>query len=362
MNEEAKAKIKELVEEAKNILLLVEPSAEETELLSRHALKNTLEQADKKLFLLPEPPKDFENKFSSLIAQYQKPAGTNGLKITIPKNIPLEELSYQEEGDNFSINLNCKNGAIAPQDIKIEQAKPKMDLVFCFSDKQKLVEQARKKLALPDKENLVFLTKNTRTLAEKIYDLRQALNLSATEDKNTATLLYASLIYETNNFQEKTSEAVLELGAKLLKAGADQQMLRAINRKEKTSADAKLLGRALARTHIDSTLSCSWSFLAQKDFQKTGALAEQKTLLNTIKKIRENIQPMPLSFLFWEKEKQIRALVYGENEEAVRPLALELGAALQSQYFISSGFKNFTEAELAMRKLLNDKAEVKIEL
>jgi len=383
MNDSAALKLKEVVENSTSIALVVEPSADEAVLLAREALKNILEAREKTILLLPERPHDFNQTFQPILENYQIPELTKTLKIKIPKSSPLEQVLYEEEENAFSIILQPKGGALNKEHIIIQEPKPQVDVVFCFSsaqggsdgDNEKMLERAEQDITMPSREKIVFLVKNERALAEKLYDLAKTLDpvLSSAPGKyrvdehtlknhSTATLLYASLVLETENFSTGTTDKTLELGSQLLKLGADQEALRTIMASQKTLAKTQLLGRALARTHIDEQLHASWTFISSKDFEKTNTSPNTTLLLNTLKKIRQTIAEQPLSMLFFETMEGVSVIVYGKNEAVVNPLAKTLGAELQSQYFITQAFKNFSEAELRIRQLLKKSTSDTIEV
>jgi hypothetical protein len=131
--------------------------------------------------------------------------------------------------------------------------------------------------------------------------------------------------------------------------------------KEKNIFSSRLLGRALARTHIDSDFDVSWTFLSQKDLEKTGSTeASLPFFRNIVQNLRELIPFRAVSLLFWQNNKNIFVMAVADEEKNLFPLAQHLGAELQSKSLVAGPFNNFSEAELYFKKALAEMNILKI--
>ncbi len=131
----------------------------------------------------------------------------------------------------------------------------------------------------------------------------------------------------------------------------------------------------MARTHIDGTLDASWTFLTQEDLKKTDNLNTSPSFFYSIvRNLRELIPFRNLSLLFWQNAEQISsnststnlsgqnvlAMAVADEEKNLIPLAQQLGVSLQSKFFVTGPFNNFSEAELRFRKALEEMISLKI--
>ncbi|MCH7883602.1 hypothetical protein IIA95_04315, partial [Patescibacteria group bacterium] len=164
------------------------------------------------------------------------------------------------------------------------------------------------------------------------------------------TLLFASLIYETDHMQDASAKT-FALASALLDRGANHTAVSNIIEQEKDIARAQLFGRALARTTIDTGLKTSWTFLAHKDFEKTRLEPAEDMLVALIRKIRRSIQHQPFSVLCYEADG-IGTIIFGENAAMLTGIAGRLGRELKSLYFLGPSFSTFSEAEVKLRELL----------
>ena len=369
---EALEKIQDIFKESKTFALLSKTTCEDYKLLAKEALKNALAERKVCVFSLPEIP-EFQKKWAPTLSKEESVSSPNQTSLRIPKNqYKIKELSYEEDEKFFSLMLTSESGELNKNDIIVEPIRAKADAVFCFFDPHDagILQQIEGKITLPLKEKIVFLTSGEKTLAEKIFQIIKTVFPDFVLSSKTATLLFAALITETNNFVRPVSQEVLRFGSELLSAGADKELIKNILNEEKTISFARLLGRALARTHVDGNLNASWTFLTQEDLKKTDNLNNiaPSFFYNIVRNLRELIPFRDLSLLFWQNEpvaagqngQNILAMAVADEEKNLIPLAQQLGVSLQSKFFVTGPFNNFSEAELRFRKALEEMASLKI--
>lgn len=353
-----KEAIKTLVGSGKRFLIVSESSADEATLLAVIALRKILIHAGKEISFWPPLSDAFQEKFKSIL-----PASTainseipQKIKIKIPKNIPLEEMRYVEEDDGLSIIISSKE-SLDPSYFSIEKAPDEMDGIFCFfsheDGEKEIFKRIQPSIAQPTPEKTLYVIGDDRTLSEKMSDIYEALHESPIDDKEIATLLLASLLYETDYMQKVRSAKVFALASSFITQGADQNRIAEITQKGNTIALAQLFGRGLARTTIDSTLKASWTFLTARDFEKTNIAPTKEILLLLLKKIRRSVPHQPISILCYEANG-VRAFVFDEYKPLLASMAGRLGVETESHYFLTPPFQTFSEAEVKLRELLRD--------
>ncbi len=292
MGRELPPKIKNIVENGENFLLLGDDSSENGVFLAC-ALAEFLKAKNKKVFFWPE-----NNEENHINQNHQT-------EIKIPKFFELSGISYEARENEFVIMIDSKQKIENKDFISVERAKIKLDGVFALGEMSEInEEELKKEFILPGKEKIILIGQ-------------------------TSQISPAGLMGQEGEIQ--------------------------------------LIGRALARTHCDENLYSSWTFLKASDFEKTKTEGNKKTIPALFEKIKGFLNDAKFYFIFWEeseesKENQSKVFgfVFGKNESSLNFLANSLGAQIQSEYFFTLPFDNFSEAELAMRKLLKKLIQEKI--
>lgn len=358
---EALEKIQSLVQEAKTFALFSKKDSEDYKLLAGEALKMTLSEKKTSAISLPEH-QEFKKKWGRLLPENKTNIFPQQTSIRIPKNLyKIKELSCEENEEFLSLVVTSENNKLSKEAIVFEPILPKIDAAFCFFEPHDIdaLNEFEKNLILPKKEKIIFFTSNEKTFAEKIFQIIETI--SPESQPAISTLLFASLITETNNFVRPVNQEVLRFGSELLSSGADKETIKTILDKEKTISFARLLGRALARTHADEILDASWTFLSRKDLEKTENLNFSPSFLYDIARNLRNLIPFrSLSLLFWHSNDSVFAMAVADEENKLVPLARHLGVSLQSRFFTAGPFNSFSEAELRFRKALEEVNSLKI--
>lgn len=346
--------IKSIIENSKSFGVLLDEKSEEYEYISAIVLEQTIAQKNLPVITLPQDIKHFPDKWSSVIKKetgIKFPQKTS-LKLSREK-YQIDEVSYKEDGENLSLVLTTENDDLNKDDIMLEKLPPEPEVIFCFFRDESQLKQHQEQLHISENEKIIFINQDEKTITEKVFDITKTLNPNILEKHETLTLLLASLLLETCNYSSITTEGVLSLGSLLLKNNAQYETLSEILEEEKSPAFSQLLGRALARTYIDTSTNTSWSFLNSKDFQKTNNQSDSTFLLcNIVKKLKTLVRKQDLHVLIWQSPKDIKALVtagLGGNQEKFLNLAQSAEATLQSNFFTIGPFENFSKAEIYIR-------------
>ncbi|MFC1756840.1 hypothetical protein ACFLZC_01615 [Patescibacteria group bacterium] len=352
-------KIKTLIETSKSFGIITDKNPEDYEFLAKEALKRTL--ALKKipaLDLLTERV-GLKDKWSPIIKPIAEIAFPQKTIIKLPKEkYDIKEVSYKEDDNNLSFVVTSKENEILNQDILLEKLPPETDSVFCFFGNDKKLEELRKTIKLPNNDKIIFIKQSEKTVTEKVLEIIKIFSPELANDMDTSTLLFASLITETNNFSTGITKESFFLATQLLGNNAQQELILEILEEDKKLFLAQLLGRALARTYVDESLEVSWSFLNSRDFQKTNntSVSPQK-LYELTKKMGNLIASQNLHVLIWKSSEGIKSLIApgkNNNESYLLPLAKSLGAQMESKFFIIGPFENFSEAEIHIRKVITN--------
>ncbi|MBI2038791.1 MAG: hypothetical protein HYT22_00705 [Candidatus Niyogibacteria bacterium] len=354
---DAKETIKEFIAAGKRFFIGSDPSFDEAALFASCALKKILESAGKEVFFWPPVSEALAERYAPLITANPNPAIPRKIKIKIPKSVSLEEMRYDDEPDAVSIVISPKTH-LDIKDLLIERVPYEMDAAFCFFDDEARFEKMEAPILRPPREKTIYLVRNVRTLAEKISDIAQSVGVSIA-DPDTATLLFVSLLAETDHLRAAENAAAFHLAGRLLESGARATDARRLFERVLTLPQLQLAGRALARTTVDLPLNASWTFLAGRDFEKTALTPSPEIFRILFKHVASTIGRQPL-FIFCYEHHGIRTLFAGDAK-ALRRTAERLSVPVSGQFLTGPVFSTFSEAETAIRRLLKESGDVKMQ-
>lgn len=348
-------KIKTLIESSKSFGILLDANPEEHELLLREALRETILSKDIPVINLPGDPKDFREKWSEILKEENKNTLPQKTSIKIPKKkYNIKGVSYKEDEENVSLVIDLPQNELVLEDLCLEKLPPEADVVFCLFDDETRLEKFKDEINIPKQDKTIFIKTNEKTLTSKIFDILKIFDRSIHENKERMTILFAALAIETNNFSEKMTKETFSLADFFVKNQAETKTISKITEKEKKSSTAQLTGRILARTYVDEFFSISWSFLNNKDLQKTNNISiPLLSLYKLLKNVRLFIPQQNLYVLLWQTKEGIKALVTAsenKSREYLVPFAEKVHASLQSRFFVTGPFENFSEAEKKLRQ------------
>lgn len=112
-------------------------------------------------------------------------------------------------------------------------------------------------------------------VGEQVYLLAEELGVALTQEM--ATALYLSIMTDTGGFRySNTTARALELGGRMVAAGAQPALVSQNVYETKTRGEIKLTGRVLNRLEFDCGGAMVWSELRTSDYQELGASAEDE--------------------------------------------------------------------------------------
>ncbi|MBI5045609.1 MAG: hypothetical protein HZC14_01215 [Candidatus Niyogibacteria bacterium] len=351
MNKEVLQKIQTLLAK-KEIGIFAGTEPKEAGYLAKEALKTGLVMAGKNITDDGDANGLFV-KWEEALARKTPPtqAAPQVLKIKIPKKNKIAEVSYDENDRFLNFLITPASGQINTNEIIIENAPPKIESAFCFFSDENNLDRLKERYDLPAEEFIATISPQGRLMAEKVAEIIKTLDEKIFQNKTVATLLFACLVLETNNFLERASKDALSLASQLMEYGADRDQIKKIQFTE--TPDRQLLGRALARTHVDKNTGTSWTFLTEQDFEKTRTPPSQNlfiALFNSFLKISPE-QNCHL-FLWKEKGGAVKGLLFSEQEKILSALSAKLDKISKDNMLPLPDYGNFTEAERKLRQLL----------
>lgn len=342
-----------ILETHSRFVIASEHDAPQEVMLAKEALRALLFYSGKHFFSYPGALTALAKEYQNMVSVIPQNTLPSDVIISFPADSNIGEVRYENEArPSFIITPKEKfdiSGILTREMLPVAEAG-----FFFFPYDHALTEDIARYVALPSREKIIFLAKNTRTFAEKIFDISRAAP-DFKPNEIFATLLYASLAEETDNFRENVSVRTFEIAKELIEIGANKDLIRSVSDTQKNINQAHIMGRALARTQVDSKTSSSWTFLAESDFQKAHYnFFDEYTLPYFIKTVRRALPPARASFLLWENGGNVHACVYSEDENMLSFFAGSLGKAQKNRYLVVDGFKNFSEAEIKLKEVLKD--------
>ncbi|MBI2628312.1 MAG: hypothetical protein HYW71_02685 [Candidatus Niyogibacteria bacterium] len=354
MDGEKLKKIKTILNK-KNFKLFLRPNPREEEFLAKEALRLALENAGKNVINGEEKSTDLKLKWQEIISlpNSEKSAITPTLKIKIPKKNGIAEASYDEEDDFLVFSITPKSGEINSQEISIQKIMPAPEAIFAFFEKEEELENIQNKQSWPTKENIVLISPDhSYSLIQKINELIGLLGKEICQNKIIATLLFACLIVETENFNKNTSKEILDLAGTFLENGADKETIKKIQFSR--PAANQFLGRALARTYADEKTNAAWTFFTEQDFQKTNTQPSLELFSSLVKSFNRVIAEKDRHFLLWKEKGEVKGLLYCRSENGFSFLSRKLGLKPQNNFIRLPDYPNFSAAEKNLRQLLKN--------
>ncbi|HBB56751.1 TPA: hypothetical protein DEW47_01275 [Patescibacteria group bacterium] len=366
MTREQETNIQKTVAAGGSFVLISDEKTPEESLLAKEALLTALKNINAKTYKLPENSRSsILKKWTDILPPFEEAPFFYSTSILIPKNkINLKEISYTEENGYVSIDINSSTERIKKEDIIFRHNPIQADIAFCFlrndqsSSDETIFEELSEKISLPNRENIIFMEKGGRSIADKTFELiRAADNAGSYEETKIPSILLASLLVETDNLSGDLTAENLDLASTLIKIGADKRTVRNALAKENNQSLNRLFGRALARMTINEPLKSVWSFLQYADFEKSGTMGDDyETIYKIITRIGNIINSQKTIFLIWQDQQgNIRA---GMNAKGSSETTTKLNAKMvmeeKNGLLISGPYKNFSEAEIKIKDMLKE--------
>ncbi len=256
---------------------------------------------------------------------------------------PVDEISYEPQGNKLNIFLKSKTQDYTQADVSFSSDKSPYQVIVlldCSSLESlgSLFEHSAEtffnspKINIDNKAgneyfgaiNLVDI--NASSISEILSDLFATYEKQLI-DEDIATCLLTGIITKTNSFQhsQTTPKAFLK-ASDLVEMGGRQQEVVKFLYKTKPLSLLRLWGRSLAR--LKTTDSVLYSLLGLADFEKAGA--GEPELPAVLVELQENISNYKIVALITERhEGGVRLFIAAHPQVEMEKLSSSLGVALQ---------------------------------
>jgi len=335
----------ELIQRAKNVLIVTHRNPDGDALGSLISLKIVLEKLGKKVAVAcPDQPISLFSFLPRVDEITTAIEMSKDLVVSIDlSHAKVEKIGYKKDEDRNLINIVIvpKEGQFEESDVKVKKAGPQYDLII-VADTPNFERLG--KLALPTdifyevpvvnidhhpsnerygKVNWVELV--ATSTAEILVSLFEALGHGDTSliDKDVATALLTGLIYDTSSFQNvNTTPKSLTVAAQLVAAGARQQEIIKNLYKTKTLETLKLWGLVLSNVKEDKQNRFLWSSVTKQDVEKAGA--DESALSGVVDELLKTATDVDFAMLISERDGQIhgslRSIAKGVNVAQIAEL------------------------------------------
>jgi len=329
-----------IIEKSKNVLILTaeNPSGDAicaawalAFYLKKRNIETTVAFGDEfreteKYSFLPKPEKVTDNIYGS----------QDFLLLFNTKHNNIANVRTEKGEEELRIFITPEKGSIDPRDFSFVPAKFKFDLLVILgaSDKEsigKIYEES------PDifyevpivnidcnnanenfgQINLVNITASSvcEVLSENLEKINPELF-----DQNIAECLLTGIISATDSFQKKnTTPKSLQLAARLMEKGADQQKITRYLFKTQPLNLLKLWGRVMTHLSWEEALGLAWSEVTLEDFVQSRTVPADIPFV--LEKIRDNYSSGKVFvILFQEKPGTIVAMLKFSQSESLHKL------------------------------------------
>lgn len=336
-------KIQEIIEKAKSVALALKENPDESEILSREALRLFFQNNKLSVYLLPETPEDLKRKWSPILNDFSNPPLFSEVLLRFPKSsLNIKEINYEEDPEFLTLKLLAEESKVEKDNIVFESKPTTIDsIIYLSSVEIEELPEFQEKISFPREEKIILITPEDKTLSEKIFEIIESIKTEIlTNENNLFNLLLAALLLETNNFKKKVSESSLNLAHRLLSLGANKKLVDEIINKDFSLSFAQILGRTLSRTRPNQSLQSNWAFISSQDFEKAGVKNIGVFLIRRIaEEVKEIVPKQPIFVILWENgENMVQALITTERNKERQ----------------AGPYKNFSEAEIKIRQILKE--------
>lgn len=316
----------DLIERAKNVLVVSHRNPDGDSLGSILALKLVLEKMDKVVTIAsPEKPGRMF-RYLPKISEVQTEIDKNKdfvIKLSL-EHAQIEKLGYKknESENTVDIIIAQKDGDFLTSDVSAQEGGAKWDLIIVADTPNmerlsSLAEPADIFFEIPvinidhhpsnerfGKVNWVELvaTSSCEILVSLIEALSKDKQLM---DKDVATCLLTGLIYDTSSFQNvNTTPKSLTVAAQLVAAGGAQQEIVKNLYKTKTLETLKLWGMILSSVKEDKMHRFLWSSVSAADIEHAGA--DESALAGVLDDLLKSASDVDFALLISERDGQVQ--------------------------------------------------------
>ncbi len=361
---ETNHQIEEFIKKSKNILLLLPFSPSGDALGAAWALHFSLKEKGIETEIFFDDPYNHVSLFNFL----PHPSLTTNISekrefvlIFDTSRNKISDTHIEKEEDKLKIFITPEKGFIEPRDFSFIPARFKYDLLIILGspDKESLGTIYEKHsdifFEIPiinidnhnenenfGQINLVDVTASS--VSEIVFKFLEKSEFSLSE--KTANCLLFGIINATNSFKEKnTTPQSLEISARLIGLGADQQNIIRHLYKTQPLNILKLWGRVMSQLKWNEELKIIWVTVSLDDFIQSRS--QPKDLPLILEKIKENYSAGKIFLaLYSENQNFTRGIVqFSREEDLLKFTRLFNGKRRNSQCEFVLENKSLLEAE-----------------
>ena len=242
----------------------------------------------------------------------------------------IMNVSTENVNEEFRIYITPEHGSIDPRDFSFIPAKFKFDLIIALDcpDKEsagKIYEENPDIFYEVPIINIDYHSNNDNFGQINIVNITSSSTsevlseiieqLSPDFDENIANYLLAGIISATESFQKKnTTPKSLQIAARLMDKGANQQKIIRYLYKTQSFHLLKLWGRIMSRLNWEEKLKLAWSYVALEDFvQSRSSYLDIPFILE---KIKSNYSEGKTFMVFFNETDKVLGVIMKFSETA----------------------------------------------
>jgi len=283
------------------------------------------------------------------------------IKVNTKEN-PIKDLSYKVVDDELHIIITPKKGAYRHDHISTHEGSYKYDLIITVDTEDleslgALFEEHSEFFYnttiinfdhKPENEEygqINHVDPNMTSTSELLFHVIEELQKQHKDlmNEHIAQCLLCGIIAKTKSFKSvKVTPATLHTASRLMKAGADRDMIVKNLYYTKSITTLKLWGKVLTRLKSDTKKNIAWSYLSQSDFEEINSNPEK--LSEVIEELILTAPEAKLILIVYQYKGSLRGMLYSDT-------------SISSKELVSS-YKPFGSKRLATFKVIGDNPEI----
>lgn len=326
-------KIKKVIEEKENIILLPSPDFKKDIFPATLALFSSLKKLGKNVKLIAE---NYPERFEFLVKKSNFYLPENDFLISIKEvGVKLSQIFYEKTEQGLNLYLKTNQGRLKNENISLNPLNtltPKYLLITIGIESIKKVENLFKKEGeseviinidnKPENENygqINLIEENYPSFSEIIFEFLESIdeNLFDIEISNS---LLAGIIQGTSNLQNpKLSSKTFQKIAYLMSKGANFSKITSNLCKLKQENSFWLFRKILTKLNLSIDKNLGWVVLKENDFQETNS--SPSDLPFTFEKLTSSIFPFQNFLCLWENKSSptfVQGVFYSPDKSLVK--------------------------------------------
>lgn len=286
------------------------------------------------------------------------------------REVPITQLRYENTPNHINIILSPSVHAAAQHHISFQEGNAQCDCIVTIGvDDKPAAALSTSPTDSPLSSDIPvialavskthkqygainFVDPSLTSVAELMYQFLASFP-DHTFASEGATLLLSGILDRTDAFSRGVNAAALLAGHELIRLGADFEAAYSLSRAHIPRTLVPLLGRALARSRLDTTRSIAWSILTADDFIATRSTARDATYV--LDRIKKEFSEMRMSVLLWQDPaaQRIHASL-AAPQSFMETIRLRTNAEFNSPHLLlADTYDAFADAETSVSALID---------